>query len=72
MSVSTCKGCGSTIPAGQYRLVKAKSQADKLSRALRHLNGTEKRAIILDVLATALPAGYAESIALQLPGGPYA
>ncbi|MGC1759655.1 MAG: hypothetical protein WA742_09880 [Candidatus Cybelea sp.] len=64
---STCAGCGAKVPEGQYRLVRAKSRADKLSRALRHLKGVEKRAILLDVLATTLPAGYAEVIARDLP-----
>jgi hypothetical protein len=64
---STCAGCGAAIPAGSYRLVKAKSQADKLSRSLRRLKAVEKRVIILDVIATTLPAGYAEAIARDLP-----
>jgi hypothetical protein len=67
-----CAGCGSTIPSGQYRLIRAKSKADSFSRALRHLSGTEKRAIILDLLETAMPAGYAEALAQQMPWGPHA
>jgi hypothetical protein len=57
------------IQTGANRLGKAKFRADKLSRALRHLKGVEKRAILLDILATTLPAGYAEAVARDLPWG---